>query len=236
MLLLDDPALDDAPLAAPAPDPGRPAGLPGPALRRLPLYLRLLRAWEAEGRASASCTHLAEALGVDPTLIRKDLALTGAAGRPKTGYRLAELVPAVEAFLGWSHPNEAFIIGAGNLGLALLHYQGFAAYGLSVLAAFDADARKAGTTSLGRRVFPIAKLADLAPRMHVELAILCVPEAAAQAAAAQAYAAGIRGLWNFTGARLRLPADAVVEDVDLAQSLALLSHRIAARPRAAAAR
>lgn len=200
--------------------------LPAPTLRRMPAYLRLLRAWEAEGRDTVSCTHLAEALGLDPTLIRKDLQLAGGSGRPKTGYRLSELVPALEGFLGWSRPSEAFVIGAGNLGLALLHYQGFAAHGLSVVAAFDDDARKVGTTGLGKRVFPMAKLADLVQRMGVRLAILCVPDAAAQAVAEACCAAGMRGLWNFTGARLSLPEGAVVEDIDLAQSLALLSHRL----------
>lgn len=203
--------------------------LPAPTLRRMPAYLRLLRAWEAEGRDTVSCTHLAEALGLDPTLIRKDLQLAGGSGRPKTGYRLAELVPALEAFLGWSHPSEAFVIGAGNLGLALLHYQGFAAHGLSIVAAFDDDARKVGTSSLGKRIFPLAKLADLGQRMGVRLGILCVPEAAAQAVAETCCAAGMRGLWNFTGARLQLPEGTVVEDIDLAQSLALLSHRLSHR-------
>jgi redox-sensing transcriptional repressor len=193
----------------------------------MPAYLRLLRAWEAEGREAVSCTHLSEALGIEPTLIRKDLQLAGASGRPKTGYRLAELVPALEGFLGWSRPSEAFVIGAGNLGLALLHYQGFAAHGLSVVAAFDDDQRKIGTTAGGKRVFPMAKLADLAQRMGVRLAVLCVPDAAAQEVADRCCAAGMRGLWNFTGARLRVPDGVVAETIDLAQSLALLSHRLA---------
>ncbi len=205
--------------------------LPAPSLRRLPSYLRLLRAWEAEGRESVSCTHLAEALDLDPTQIRKDLALTGVTGRPKVGYRLDELVPAVERFLGWSESTDAFIIGAGNLGLALLHYQGFAGHGLSVVAAFDDDPRRVGTTAQDKRVFAMAKLPDLVQRMGVRLGILCVPEAAAQPAAEACYAAGIRGIWNFSGAILHLAADAVVEQVDLAQSLAVLSYRLAAPAR-----
>lgn len=211
------------------PDRDAPAdAMPVASVRRLPAYLRLLRRWEAEGRESVSCTHLAEELGFDPTQIRKDLALTGVVGRPKVGYRLEELVPAVERFLGWADPTEAFVIGAGNLGLALLHYPGFAGHGLSVIAAFDNDPRKTGSTPGGKRIFPMSKLPDLVRRMRVQIGILAVPDAAAQAAAEACYAAGIRGLWNFTAARLQVGMDAVVEDVDLAQSLAMLSHRLSA--------
>jgi len=208
--------------------------IPAPSLRRLPLYLRLLRAWEAAGtHAQLSCTHLAEALDLDPTQVRKDLALTGIVGKPKVGYDRDELTQAVERFLGWDAVTDAFLVGAGNLGAALMGYAGFARQGLAIVAAFDADPARVGRKIGGKPVLPMTKLPDLARRMGVRLGILTVPEAAAPGAAAALVAAGIRGIWNFTPVRLDVGPEVIVEDVDLAQSLAVLSHQLAAarRPR-----
>jgi len=202
--------------------------IPIPSLRRLPQYLRLLRAWQADGRMAVSCTHLAQALDLDLTQVRKDLALCGVPGRPKTGYVLSDLADGIDRFLGWDNTTEAFLIGAGNLGAALLGYQGFARQGLSIIAAFDADPDKAGTRIAGKQVFPLSKLGNLAKRRHVQLGVLAVPAPAAAEAAAAMVEAGLRAIWNFTPVRLEVPSSVIVEDVDLAQSLAVLSHKLAA--------
>jgi len=202
--------------------------IPIPALRRLPRYLRLLRTWQEEGRISVSCTHLAEALDLDPTQVRKDLALCGVPGRPKTGYALKELADGIDRFLGWDNTTKAFLIGVGNLGAALLGYQGFARQGLTITAAFDADPGKVGTLIAGKQILPLAKLANLAKRMHIQLGVLCVPAPAAPEAARAMVEAGLRAIWNFTPVRLEVPSTVIVEDVDLAQSLAVLSHKLAA--------
>lgn len=201
-----------------------------PSLRRLPLYLRLLEAWRAEGREQVSCTHLADALGFDPTQVRKDLAAAGASGRPKVGYELKTLRDCLASFLGWDNPGEAFLVGAGPLGQALLAYEGFAARGMSIVAVFDPDPGRVGGSVGGKPVLPLAKLANLAARMHVRLGVLAVPaDAAAEAGRAMAEA-GLQGIWNFAPVRLDLGPLVVVEHVDLAQSLAVLSHRLAELP------
>jgi len=204
------------------------AGIPTPSLRRLPQYLRLLRAWQQEGRQAVSCTHLAEALALDPTQVRKDLALCGVPGRPKTGYDLVELADGIAQFLGWNNTTEAFLVGAGNLGAALLGYEGFARQGLSIVAAFDTDPERIGSRLAGKQVLALARLPALAKRMHIRLGVLCVPAAAAAEAVAVMLDAGITAIWNFAPVRLSVPAGVIVEDVDLAQSLAVLSHRLAA--------
>lgn len=202
-----------------------------PSLRRLPLYLRILEAWRGEGRTTVSCSHLAEALGFDPTQIRKDLAAAGAHGRPKVGYDLAQLRDCLAGFLGWDNAGEAFLVGAGPLGQALLAYEGFATRGLSIVGAFDPDPALVGSSVAGKPVLPLGKLANLANRMHIRLGVLAVPAAAAEACAQAMVAGGLRGIWNFTPLRLDLGPAVVVEHVDLAQSLCVLSHRLSLLPK-----
>jgi redox-sensing transcriptional repressor len=115
----------------------------------------------------------------------------------------------------------------GCLGAALLGYEGFAEFNLNVLAGFDVDPKKIGTSIHGKEVFAMARLPNLAKRMHILIGILTVPAAAAQEAADALIRAGIRAIWNYTPVSLRVPESVVVEDVKLAASLAALSSRLA---------
>ena len=152
----------------------KPSTYPVPTVRRLPLYLRVLRQMEEENQETASCTRIAEALELTSIQVRKDLAMTGAVGRPKIGFEVRPLIKAIEDFLGWNNTKEAFLIGAGHLGTALLKYQGFADCGLKILAGFDVDEEKVGTEIAGKRIFPLSKLQDLTRRMHILIGVLTV--------------------------------------------------------------
>ena len=200
---------------------------PLPSVRRLPTYLRFLYELQARGRDVVSCTHIAEDLGVVSVQVRKDLAITGIVGKPRIGYHIPELIAAIENFLGWNNTKDAFLVGAGSLGAALLGYDGFKEFNLNVLAGFDVDPAKIGKSIRGKEVFAMDKLPNLVHRMHVLIGILAVPAAAAQEAADALVAAGIRAIWNYTPVRLRVPETVVVEDVKLAASLAVLSSRLA---------
>lgn len=200
---------------------------PLPSVRRLPGYLRFLYELRARGRDVVSCTHIADDLGLIPVQVRKDLAITGIVGKPKIGYEVDELIAAIEGFLGWNNTRDAFLVGAGSLGVALLRYQGFAEFNLNVLAGFDVAPAKIGSRIDGKEIFAMKKLPNLVKRMHVLIGILTVPAAAAQEAAEQMILAGIRGIWNYTPVKLRVPDNVVVEDVKLASSLAALSSRLA---------
>lgn len=198
-----------------------------PTLRRLPLYLRLLDKWQSEGRTTVSCTHFADALGFDPTQVRKDLAVCGVPGRPKVGYNLRELAVGVARFLGWDNPGEAFLIGAGPLGAALMAYEGFAERGLAIVAAFDPDPAIAGNLIAGKPVLPMSKLPELARRMHISLGVLALPSAQANEGLRACVDAGIEAVWSFAAVRPEAAEGIIIEHVDLAQSLAVLSHRLA---------
>jgi redox-sensing transcriptional repressor len=200
---------------------------PLPSVRRLPAYLRLLYGLQAQGRDQISCTHIADDLGLVSVQVRKDLAITGIVGKPKVGYRIGELISTIEEFLGWNNTQDAFLIGAGSLGSALLGYEGFHEFNFEVLAAFDVDSNKIGKCIHGKEVFPMEKLPDLVRRMHVLIGILAVPSTSAQEAADAMVNAGIRAIWNYTSVSLRVSDDVIVEDTKLSASLAALSSRLA---------
>jgi len=201
--------------------------VPLPTIRRMPGYLQFLRALKARGREVVSCTHIADDLGLTSIQVRKDLALTGIIGRPRIGYSVPELIDALEEFLGWKNLTDAFLVGAGSLGSALLGYEGFQEAGLNIVAAFDVNPSKIGTQIHGREVLALERMHDLAGRMHVLIGVLTVPAAAAQDVATQMVMAGMRAIWNYTPVKLEVPDGVIVEDVKLTASLAVLSSRLA---------
>ena len=203
----------------------RPVSLP--TVRRLPAYLRFLYALQARGREVVSCTHIAEELGLVSIQVRKDLAAIGIVGKPKIGYQLPALITAIRDFLGQNNTSDAFLVGAGCLGGALLGYDGFREYGLNLVAGFDINPAKIGTQIHGHEIFALEKLPDLAERMHILIGILAVPAAAAQDAANLMVLSGLRAIWNYTPVKLEVPDIVIVEDVKLAASLAVLSCRLA---------
>ena len=200
---------------------------PRPSLRRMPMYLRCLRGLQKTSVEWVSCTYLAQVLQMDPTLVRKDLALTGVVGRPKVGFQLSGLIAAMEHFIGWDNLEDAFLVGVGNLGSALLGYEGFGQHGLNIVAGFDVDPAKVGTEIQGRRILHVDKLAGLAERMHIGIGIITVGVRSAQGVADLMVAGGIRAIWNFAPMRLEVPDHMIVENEDLAGTLAVLSRRLA---------
>jgi redox-sensing transcriptional repressor len=197
-----------------------------PALKRLPLYHRFLKEWQAAGRETVSCTDIGQDLDLDPTQVRKDLESVGIVGRPRIGYVLANMLVELEQFLGWNNLNDAFLVGAGSMGSALLGYRKFEQCGLKIVAAFDLDPSKIGLQIHGKHVLPLAKLPNLAQRMHIMLGIITVPAAEAQAVADLMVAGGIRAIWNFAPIRLRAPEHVIVHNEDLYCSLAALSQKL----------
>ena len=201
-------------------------GYPEPSVRRLPLYLRFLKQLKSRGRDVVSCTHISDDLGFTSIQVRKDLAMTGIVGRPKIGYEVPSLISAIEDFLGWNNAKDAFLVGVGSLGSALLGYPGFDEHGLNIVAAFDNAPAKIGQTIHGKEVLPLEKLEDLVRRMHVLIGVITTPADAAQATANLMARSGIRAIWNYAPVKLDVPDAIVVEDVRLAASLAVLTSRL----------
>jgi redox-sensing transcriptional repressor len=202
-------------------------GVSQATMRRLPVYLHLLRRYKEEGAESVSCSDIGKELGLDPTQVRKDLEVSGNVGRPRVGFNIVPLIVAIENFLGWNKVNEAFLAGAGNLGSALLGYERLKNYGVHIVAAFDSDEVKVGSEIYGRQVLHIDRLTDLVLRMHVLIGIITVPGAHAQSVADMMVAGGIRAIWNFSPVSLKLPNHIIVQNEELYYSLAALSRKLA---------
>ena len=206
--------------------------IPQPSLRRLPQYHHYLVDIEAKGVTRISCSAIGRDLGCVPVQVRKDLQYTGIIGKPKTGYSVSELIQAIENFLGWNNVNEAFLVGVGNLGTALLGHERFSKFGLRIVAAFDTDPAKTGQRIHHKLVLPLEKLAGLAPRMSILLGIITTPAEAAQAVADEMVKGGIQAIWNFAPVKLKVPEAIIVHNEDLYSTLASLSWKLARRLRA----
>jgi redox-sensing transcriptional repressor len=193
-----------------------------PSVRRLPSYLHIIRQIQREGDEYISGTLIAQELNLEPIQVRKDLAITGIAGKPKKGYPTGALIGAIEAFLGWDVPQEAILVGAGNLGTALLGYQEFQRHGLKIVAAFDKAPEKTGTSVHGVPVLPMDTLDARIRNSGIRIAILTVPSPFAQETADILIKAGVQGIWNFTKVKLKVPGHVAVQKEDLSSGYAML--------------
>jgi len=202
------------------------APIPQASLKRLPQYHHYLVELAGKGTRQVSCSLIGRDLNCVPVQVRKDLQYTGIVGKPKTGYSVAELILAIETFLGWNKVNEAFLVGAGNLGTALLGHERFSKFGLHIAAAFDADPAKIGKLIHEREVLPLETMGDLARSMNIHLGIITAPAEVAQTIADEMVKAGILAIWNFAPVRLKVPAQIVVHHEDLYASLASLSRKL----------
>ena len=206
--------------------PNPPRSFPLPSIQRLPVYLRFLKEQQDQGESIISCTHIAEEFGQLSVQVRKDLAITGIIGRPKVGYKIDELIDAIEDFLGWNTKTSACLVGAGSLGKAILGYEGFAEHGLDIRCAFDVAPKVVGTTIHGHTVHHLSEIKKLGNQHRFAIGILTVPATAAQRVANILLDVGVYAFWNYTPTRLELPPGIICEDVKLSASFAILSCRM----------
>lgn len=189
-------------------------------LGRIPIYLHYLRSLPPNTE-TISATCIANTLSFGAVQVRKDLGTLCGFGKPKTGYHRAQLMEHLAQYLDCEN-GGAVIIGAGQLGRALLDYDGFAGFGISILAAFDKKAEAAERSANDKPILPVRALSDFCSSHTVTLGIIAVPAEAAQEICNLLYANGIRAIWCFAPCRLYHPADAVVQYENLALSLAYL--------------
>ena len=174
---------------------------------RLTLYHCILTEYLEKNIAVISSPQIASLLNIDDSQVRKDLKHITNIGKCRVGYDVQELKKAIEKTLGFADTKNVFIVGAGNLGSALTQYDDFASYGLNIVALFDNDQTKIGTTINGKKVYRINKLAELAKQENVEIAILTVPRNFAQKVTDFLVKSGIKNIWNFTPSVLKTPKD-----------------------------
>jgi len=195
-------------------------------LKRLPVYLSYLRSLPENGTPYISATALANALGMGEVQVRKDLALVSDGGRPKIGYFRESLIEDINQFLGYDNTTDAILVGAGKLGQALLGYGGFEAYGLNILAAFDVNPAQ---TLHGKAILPMDELESFCRANQILMGIITVPAQCAQQVCDRMIACGIKAIWNFAPVHLDVPSHILVQNENMATSLAVLSMHLQAQ-------
>lgn len=207
--------------------------IPKPAARRLSLYLRAVqdRIEQETDSGRVSSRQLGEVAGVADAQVRKDLASFGAGGQPGVGYRVRDLHEGLRRALGLQQPWRAILVGAGNIGRALLAYPRFAQEGFEIVAVLDRDGGVVGRRIAGHTVQSMTQISEVVRRSGAQLGVIAVPPDEAQAVAEQLLAAGIRGILNFAPRALRLPRPVPVVAVDFTEALERLAFEVtAARP------
>ena len=197
-------------------------------LKRLPGYLSYLKSHQDGASTHISATALANALGMGEVQVRKDLAMVSDGGRPKIGYQRDRLIDDIEQFLGYDNTTDAVLIGAGKLGQALLCYSGFEAYGLNILAAFDVNVSACNMVE-GKPIYPMDQLESFCKTHKVLMGIITVPTQQAQLVCDQLIACGIKAVWNFAPTHLEVPSNILVQNENMATSLAVLSMHLQAQ-------
>ena len=194
-------------------------------LGRLPSYLEFLRNLPPDKVPYISATAIAKHLGLGEVQVRKDLAAVSGAGKPKLGYVTAELVEKLENCLGCNRLTSAVLVGAGRLGRALLQYDEFEKYGVKISAAFDSNER---AISLGSKteILPINQFEYFCKTQNIKLGIITVGEGSAQAVCDQMVKSGITAIWNFAPCKLNVPAGILLQNENLALSLAHLNNQL----------
>ena len=196
-------------------------------LKRLPGYLSYLQGLPEE-TAYISATTLANALGMGEVQVRKDLAKVSDGGRPKIGYARERLIDDISQFLGYDNTTDAILVGAGKLGQALLGYSGFEAYGLNVLAAFDVNPAVQQTEE-GKPIYPLEQMESFCHSSNVLMGIITVPAQFAQEVCDNLIACCIKAIWNFAPIHLDVPDNILVQNENMATSLAVLSMHLQAQ-------
>ncbi len=203
--------------------------IPEPALRRLPWYLAYVSLLRERGVEHVSSTGIARGINVDASQIAKDLSFLDIKGKTRIGYEVALLEHKLEEFLGFRKRHRAAIVGVGSLGRALMQDSGLTNYGLEVVAGFDVDTSKVGTSHEGIPVYDVAELAGKTRELEMEIGIVTVPVEYAQEAADTIVEAGLKAIWNFTPYRIQVPDEIVVANTSIYAHLAVMYNRMLSR-------
>lgn len=210
----------------PMPSDNTPTKLPRPAVGRLSLYFRELHRLADQDVTHLNSKELGALVDVSPAVVRRDLSSLGTIGTRGIGYEIPKLIAQIGDVLGSGVQWQVILVGVGSLGDALLRYRGFERLSFRLIAAFDVDEQKIGTSIGGVTISNAATMAGKLAEINPDLAILAVPADQAASVAAELVACGISGILNFAPTTLRLPRDTAVVNVDLASELQRLAFSV----------
>ncbi|MDR1378372.1 MAG: redox-sensing transcriptional repressor Rex [Synergistaceae bacterium] len=200
------------------------------AIGRFPYYLKVLNGLNQECIECVSASTIAASLQFYEVQVRKDLAaVSRSAGKPGVGFPIKDLITDIKHALRYDNFDEAVLVGVGHLGKALLSYQGFGDYGFDIVAAFDTNPALQNTEFNGKTIFPLEKLNNLCKRLGVKIGIIATPANAAGEVCNLLVASGLLAIWNFAPVYLNVPPHVLVQNENMAASLALLFKHLSER-------
>lgn len=196
-------------------------------IRRLPDYLTYLLKKEDEKVEFISTLQIANDLSLNSEQVKKDMqAISTSSGIPNKGREVKKIIKDIQNILGYNENHKAILVGCGSLGKALLNHNGFKDYNLEIVAAFDNNKDLIGNTINNIPVYNIDDLKEKRRSYDASIGIICVPAAQAQGVAIRLVASGIEAIWNFAPINLDVNDDVIVSNMNMAQSLASLAHRL----------
>ncbi|EGC23050.1 redox-sensing transcriptional repressor Rex [Streptococcus sanguinis] len=200
--------------------------IPRATAKRLSLYYRIFKRFNAEKIEKANSKQIAEAIGIDSATVRRDFSYFGELGRRGFGYDVKKLMNFFADLLNDNAITNVMIVGVGNMGRALLHYRFHERNKMKVVMAFDIDDHPevGSTTSDGIPIYGISQIKEKIQSGNVQTAILTVPSVKAQEVASILVQAGVKGILCFSPVNLSLPKDVVVQYVDLTSELQTLLY------------
>lgn len=200
--------------------------VPVPTLERLATYLRYLIDLEQSHVDTISSAEVERQTGINAAQFRKDLSYFGEFGKPGVGYNVSDLQSRIAHILKIDREQRVILVGAGNLGSALVGYPGLKEHRLNLVAVFDNNFGKIGRPLWDLEILDVVRLKEVNHKLRARIAILAVPSVAAQAVTELLVAAGIRAILNFAPTLLRVPANVFVRNVSFLQELAVLSYSL----------
>ena len=186
---------------------------------RLTRYRALLIDYFPKEKTYVFSHELAAIVGLSASQVRRDLMCLGYFGVPRYGYEIVELIKHLNLVLDASKQHNVAVVGAGNLGRALMTFLESRRATLKIVAAFDDDPSMANRVINGVPCHPMESMEQLIALRHIRIAILCVPGAAAQRVTDRLIRAGIKGILNFAPVPIRIPAGIALEEIDVTSSL-----------------
>ena len=193
-------------------------------LGRLPYYLQHLRTVFKNNDEYISSTSIAKSLSLGEVQVRKDLNAVSGAGKPKVGYEVKELIKSIETTLGYDNHTNAVLVGAGQLGKALLNYEGFEEFGVRIMAGFDIKAKK--QTSNQKQILPMEEFSIFCKENNIKIGIISVNKESSQQICDLMIENGISAIWNFSPVKLNVPEGILLQQENLALSLAHLNNQL----------
>src|SRR5690554_6081124 len=200
--------------------------IPEPALRRLPWYLSYVKLLKSQGEKYVSSTKIAKKIDVSASQIAKDLSFVEISGKTRVGYDIDELINVLDTFLGFKVIHKAVLFGVGSLGAALLSDSGLEQYGLKIMAGFDVKTSLVNRKVHNIPVFHTREFFERNETIKAEIGILTVPPGYAQEVSEYMIRGGIKGIWNFTPFRIRVPEGVVLQNTSLYAHLAVMFNRL----------